>query len=244
VPTVRDVALPLAGICTSVPPVGEGVCRSCHGSPNPGWPQCYSCAQSQDQVSQPCSLIVPVTLYEIPSQLHHIMRGYKTNPDRDPAPRFRRDVAGMIGYFLHLHRQCIVNAAGGDWDIVTSVPSTSTRTGEHPLVRAIGMVPELDDSYEDLLVKGTKATTHNSASDEGFALRRQLSGERVVIVDDTFTSGARTQSAASAINTHGGTAIAIVPAGRVIAPGYAEHVKAYWDKQRNIPFDFERCCLE
>ena len=64
-----------------------------------------------------------------------------------------------------------------------------------------------------------------------------------MIVDDTFTSGARTQSVASAINRGGGVTIAIVPVGRVIKP-VGEHVKAYWEKQREIPFDFERCCLE
>lgn len=43
--TVRDVALPLATICTPVPRAGDGICDRCHRPPNPTYTRCWSCEQ-------------------------------------------------------------------------------------------------------------------------------------------------------------------------------------------------------
>lgn len=40
---------------------------------------------------------------------------------------------------------------------------------------------------------------HNKADDDAFTVSRPLSGERVLLIDDTLTTGARLQSAASAL---------------------------------------------
>ena len=107
------------------------------------------------------------------------------------------------------------------------------------------MVPPLRDSFLPLLKRGSVEVGHNVASDEGFAVTAPLEGERVLLVDDTFTSGARAQSAASAIKAGGGEVAAIVTVGRVINPGdtRAEHVQEYWDRQRRRAFRFDKCCL-
>jgi len=184
---------------------------------------------------------VPVSLYGIPSQLHHVLRNYKG--EHPLAATFRMQTAALIGHFLAEHSRCIEGAAGG-WQLLTSVPSSGARPGEHPLATAIRMVPPLRDQYEALLDKGSVEVGHNVASDDGFVLRRPLSGERVLLIDDTFTSGSRAQSAASTINNGGGTVAAIVTIGRVINPGFADHVQEYWERQRRQPFSFDRCCLD
>lgn len=187
---------------------------------------------------------MPISLYEIPSQLHHILRHYKSGSYPQTAPTFTMQVAAILGHFLALHGECIESAAGGGWDIITSVPSSKARPGDHPLTTAIRMLPKLRDTFEPLLQRGTVDVGHNVASDQGFALARPLGGERVLIVDDTLTSGARAQSAASAINNGGGEVVAIVAVGRVINPGFAENVKEYWDRLHRRPFSFDVCCLE
>ncbi len=245
--TVREVAESLTDICTPVPRAGAGVCDRCHGSPNPGWSTCWSCSNTESQVSAPCELVVPISLYEIPSQLHHELRYYKgayTGHYKDVATKFTTHAAALAGHFLAQHGACIATAAGGGWDVVTTVPSSGSRQGQHPLVSAINMVPGLRETHETLLGKGSVTVGHNTADDNGFAPLRQLGGERVLLVDDTFTSGARAQSAASAINLSGGTVVAIVPIGRVINPGYGDHVRDYWDGQRKQGFSFDTCCLE
>ena len=62
----------------------------------------------------------------------------------------------------------------------------------------------------------------------------------MLLVDDTFTSGARAQSATSALNNAGATVAAIVPIGRVISPEYNED---FWKRQSHLVFDFDVCCV-
>ena len=195
-------------------------------------------------MSRPCELVVPISLYEIPSQLHRELRHYKSGAIPEVEVEFGTHVAGLVGYFLARHGECIERAAGGGWELVTSVPSSSTRAGQHPLARAVQRVQSLSDQYEPLLDRGPVPLDHNTASDDGFTLRRELGGERVLLIDDTFTSGARSQSAASTINNAGGTVVAIVAIGRVIDPDFGDHVKEYWGRQRRQTFSFDACCLD
>jgi hypothetical protein len=242
VATVRDVALPLSTICRTVPRIGDGICTSCHGCPSPGWSKCWSCDTVESQLSQPCPVIVPISLYEVGYQLHHQLRTYKGAPS-EMSREFLIKTAAILGYFLRLHGPCIEQAAGGAWDTITSVPSSTDRDGEHPLVTAIKLLPDVRDQYEPLLERGTVQVTHTIASDEGFRALRSLHGERILLVDDTFTSGARAQSAASALNNAGGTVAAIAPIGRVITPGFSTTAADYWKKQGARSYDFDVCCV-
>src|SRR5450759_4572842 len=122
--TVRDVAVSLTGICTTVPAAGAGVCERCHGCPGPGWSDCNSCSQVDWQVSRPCKLVVPISLYEIPSQLHHILRHYKSGALPGLQAGFTTNVAALLGHFVTTHGQCIRAAAGTDWDVIAPVPSS------------------------------------------------------------------------------------------------------------------------
>jgi adenine/guanine phosphoribosyltransferase-like PRPP-binding protein len=74
-----------------------------------------------------------------------------------------------------------------------------------------------------------------------------VAGLRVLLIDDTFTSGANVHSAAPALTTAGAGVVAAVPVGRVIdtrdADRYPEKL-AFWRRQRGSPFTFEACCLE
>src|SRR4029077_735440 len=238
--TVRDLALPLATICTPVPRAGDGMCDRCHRPSNPPYTRCWSCEQVEGQVSQPCALIVPISLYEVGLQLHYQLKHYKDGDGSKMAWDFLVKTAALLGYFLQQHGGCIASAAGGHWDIIPSVPSSTDRPGEHPLATAIKLVPSLREQYEPLLGRGGAPVQHNTASDDGYEPLHTLGGERVLLVDDTLTSGARAQSAASTLNNAGAAVAAIVPIGRVIDPGYSQD---FWKRQSNLVFDFDVCCV-
>jgi len=248
VTALAEVAGPLAGICVPVPAadVAGRICVTCHTRRESGFDRCLSCRRVEAQVTRPCPVVVPVSLYEVRSQLHHYLRGYKSVAT---APGLRREfsmkVAALLCHFLRLHRGCIASAGGGDWSVMTCVPSSAGRSGEHPLVGALRAVPEVFASYEELLGVGGAGVGlgHNLASDDGFVAGRRLDGERVLVVDDTFTTGARAQSAASALTLAGAEVVAIVPVGRVVDPGW-EHVGAWWAAWRRRPFTFDTCCLD
>lgn len=186
---------------------------------------------------------MPVSLYEIPSQLHHYLRHYKSGRYPGRRHEFSLKVVSLLCHFLSLHRGCITDEAGCDWDVMTVVPSSGGRQGEHPLVRALRYVPSVFETYEELLEPGSAAVSHNQASDSGFRPVENLAGKRVLLVDDTFTSGARAQSAASALAGGGARVVAVVPVGRVIDPS-REQTREWWEAQKRLPFAFTTCCLE
>src|SRR6266536_285893 len=112
--------------------------------------------------------------------VHNLLRGYKDGPEELRA-RFLPRVAALLARFVDEHGKCI-----GHWETVTAVPSSKGRPGRHPLVRAIGMVSSM-------------------ASDHAFEVATRLGGRRVLLVDDTFTSGAELQSAARPLGGRRGT---------------------------------------
>src|SRR5580658_5533020 len=181
--TVSEIAVSLTGICTRVPSDGGGVCRLCHGRPGPGFDTCWSCHTVTSQLSLPCRLVVPISLYEIPSQLHHLLNRYKNSRHTHLHDEFGAKIVSLLAYFLHKHGSCIAEEAGCDsWDVIATVPSSQQRPGEHPLVSSIRRVQAIGDRYEDLLTSGAVEVRHLSASDDGFRVKRGLTGERVLLV--------------------------------------------------------------
>lgn len=195
-------------------------------------------------MSRPLTLIVPISPYVIPSQLHHVLRSYKDAPVAATRQELRARVAALLLRFLTRHGDCIRAAAGDDWDVLTTVPSSRERGGTHPLEQAIEIAPALRAQHERLLRPGEAALGHNQASDQGFEVVPNVERERILVVDDTFTSGARIQSAASALQLAGATVVAGVVVGRVIDPTFREESQAFWDAASRERFAFERCCLD
>jgi hypothetical protein len=243
-PTVEGLTDPFILTFTPPPQAGTGVCDVCHGSPNPGWSRCYSCAQTVAQVSRPVDLVVPITLCEAMGQMHHVLRSYKDSPDDGVRARMRLRIAALLYRFLATHRACTVNAAGRDWDVITTVPSSTGRAGAHPLELVIQHVPPVEQAHSTLLQRGPGVLGHNRASDDGYAVTRDVMGMSVLLVDNTFTSGARGQSAASALQLAGADVVAMVPVGRYIRPDFSPTTQAFWDNARATRFDFGRCCLK
>lgn len=195
------------------------------------------------QVSQPCRIVVPASLYQVGFQLHHFLKYYKDarHTSRD---EYAAKIISLLAYFVATHGPCIEAAAGTQWDLVTTVPSSKDRPGFHPLAAALDRVAGLRRQHEELLTKGTAAIDHLNANDKGYKATRRLDGESVLLVDDTFTSGARSQSAASALALAGADVVAIVPIGRVIDPHFNDTVKDYWQRQKGIVFSFDECAFE
>jgi predicted amidophosphoribosyltransferase len=126
---------------------------------------------------------------------------------------------------------------------VTAVPSSKGRAGQHPLVQAIGMVSSLAKHYEELLVPGRQPARHLAARDDAFIADARVDGRRVLLVDDTFTSGAQVQSAASALQLASAIIPAAVVIGRFTKPRFNEATRLLWERVSEREFTFDRCCL-
>jgi hypothetical protein len=229
---------------TMVPAAGPGVCAVCRSGPRPGYAVCFSCQNVLRQVSHPVTNVIPISLYTLNGQLWHVLRHYKDGSGRS-AELLATQVAAILARFTLKHLPCISAVLGGEPAIVTSVPSTRAqpRAGQHPLETAITRVGRLAPLYQPLLARGPAYVDHNWADDHAFTVPRRLGGERVLLLDDTFTTGARLQSAASALCLNGASAVVAVVIGRVIDPEWNENCRRIWDQARETPFIFDQCCL-
>jgi predicted amidophosphoribosyltransferase len=245
VATFREYTEPYLSIYTPVPSAGPGVCDVCHGAPNPGFDRCWSCSQTMRQVTQPLTLIVPISLYQTAGQLWKVLRDYKDGRTSSQRTRFTLQVAATIGRFLSSHWRCIAGQRGHPWDLIVTVPSSSGRIGMHPLRRALQMLPPPYGDHEaDVLKPGAVQVRHNRAEDDGFTVRGSVDGVRILLIDDTYTTGARIQSAASVLRHAGGQLVAAVVVGRVIRVSDSPATQALWDAAKARRFSFEQCCLE
>lgn len=242
-PTVQEYTDPYLWIYRRVPPFGSGVCEICHGAPGEGFTVCHSCYRTMGQVSHPADLVLPISLYRGGGQLAHVLWNYKNGPPSKSRQRHQLQVAATLARFITGHGACIRNVAGEEWDRITIVPSSQGREGPHPLEEAIGRARALQGSYVHTLQGGSKPITHLEASDEGYA-PCDVKGMRLLLVDDTYTSGARVHSAASALHLAGARVIAVVVVGRRINPGYSPETQALWNMVDKAPFSFDTCCLE
>ncbi len=235
---------PAAELCVRVPAAGRDVCPVCHGWRRPGFELCLSCQRVRRQLSNFCRLVAPVSLcVGEESRLYSVLTGYKSERAspywRDAR---RQQLAALFETFLAAHGGCIAERAGTRWDAIATVPTSAGRLGPHPLASLVAGIPSLAGAHVEPLSRGHAALGHLVASDDGYRCC-EPTGRRVLLLDDTFTSGARAQSAASALALGGATVVAIVPAGRMVRPAFGASA-AFWARQRRRRFELDVCCLE
>ena len=150
----RDYTDPYLATYAFVPPAREGVCIVCHTGAPPGSPTCRSCKETMSQVSHQTELVVPITLYRIPSQMWTVLRGYKDGYSETERTAHGVRVAATIARFLDVHRACIESVIGEAITLVTTVPSSRGRVGVHPLERAVRRASSISDLYASVLSRG------------------------------------------------------------------------------------------
>jgi predicted amidophosphoribosyltransferase len=242
VTTAEHYTDPYIAAYRRVPPIGDGVCGVCHRGVRSGAERCYSCNVTTRQVTMPVQEILPISLYEVPDQVWSILRNYKDSRVQQVREQLSTVVAATIARFTRRHWRCIIRMVGGEPSIVTTVPSTGGRMPPHPLVEAVQRSALLNPLHHDLLHLGDVPLRRLRASDRGFVSKYSLRGHRVLLVEDTFTSGTRTQSAASALRLAGADAVGVLVVGRVIEPGHSPDDRRVWDYGRAARFSFEICC--
>lgn len=235
--------------CTPIPPLGPGTCRICHGSASTRSGACTSCLQSCAQVPHPCRLIVPISLTEPSGRLHRVLIEYKRShrgPDRE---RFSHYLLTLLDHFLEGHHHCISRAAGGSWDLACVVPSTSPELHGvdtlHPLEALAGRAEHIGRLEPGLLERNPQVPlAHNHGSPRAYRVANPtLAGKRVLLLDDTFTTGARIQSAASTLSVAGAQVLACLVIGRVINPFFDASTRRFWTYASARPFSFSACSI-
>jgi hypothetical protein len=174
-------------------------------------------------------------------QLHGVLRDYKRLPGRQ-GQLLQRDVVAMFWRFLMEHEKCLARRCRvATFPIVTTVPSGSReRDAAQPLRKLVShLIGPTRSRYERLLVRSSAEVPPRTVDPTKYDAARQLSGEPVLLIDDTWTTGSNVQSAACALSRAGAGPIGVVVAGRHIHDDFADN----GDRLRQLPsrFDWSTC---
>jgi predicted amidophosphoribosyltransferase len=219
---------------------GAGVCEVCLNLTD-DYALCYACAHG----TQRLDAVVPISYSVAREQLHHALASYK-RLDGEVARRLQAQLAAVLWRFLAAHEPCVANAAGVQtqrFDLVTTVPSGDKgRDDRHPLRRIVGeLLAPTQDRHRRILDRSEHTTEPREFDPNKFTPRCELKGESVLLIDDTWTTGASAQSAAAALKQAGAGPVAAVVIGRHLNREWHENDRRLRGISR--PFDWDTCVV-
>ena len=211
-------------------------CAVCRGPAPPGSRRCYPC-DLHHQVAQGtlADLVVPIAFAvkggPHASRLWQYKSARIAGGDRDvpgpgscsgPGADVRAQAASrllaLLTVFIRDHGRCLWLASGvGRPSHVAVVPSARTRPGPHPLASLLA--PYLTLPWAGLTARPGQHPVRELDPDRFLAA--PVPGARVLLIDDTWTTGATAQSAAMALRRAGARSVVIVVLGRHVGPGPA-----------------------
>lgn len=234
-PTVAELTEAYGNVLLAPQP-GPGVCETCFNLTD-GYQRCYACAHGGRWLD----VVVPISYSVGGEQLHHALAAYKRTL-QPVAAHFIVQLAAVLWRFLSAHEPCISRTLGVPaFPVVTTVPSNDrARDHEHPLDRLVGqLVKPTRARFRRLLVRSAHPVQPHRFDVDRYHPIARLTDEPVLLIDDTWTTGANAQSAAAALKRAGSGPIAAVVIGR--------HLNRSWgsnDSQLNglpKPFDWDHC---
>jgi predicted amidophosphoribosyltransferase len=197
---------------------GQGVCGICFNLIRPECEQCRACRAGENHLD----VVTPISYSVGGSELHREIAAYKRYAE--PFVRYAvQDLAMILEHFLSIHELCV--GAGEPFHVVTTVPSSDRRRDQHhQLRRLVGeLVPSVSSRYQRLLVTSDLAGQTRSFDRGRYQAVQSLPGQRVLLIDDMWTTGASAQSAAAALRGAGASYVAAVAIGRHLNRDYADN---------------------
>ena len=234
-PTVAELSAPYGNVLLAPQP-GPGVCELCFNLTD-GYQRCYACAHGGHVLDA----VVPISYSVGGEQLHHALVSYKRTLE-PVATSFTIQLAAVLWRFLSLHETCITQSLGvATFPVVTTVPSNDrARDDHHPLHRVVGQfVKPTRERFRRLLVRSTHPAQSHRFDVDRYEPTSRLTDEPVLLIDDTWTTGATAQSAAAALKRAGAGPIAAVVIGR--------HINRRWGSNDSQltglpkPFNWNHC---
>lgn len=207
----REVMERVGGFFRNTMRVSGRTCLYCTGPSTTDL--CHRCASHRDQFGdQLADLVIPLTYAQgkQPKAMHqsaYTAYAYKNTP---PAAQCVQDMQLMVNAATAIHGGCIA-AIGGEWDSITFVPSTKRDLAppDQPTAGLALMVRKNSEPRRRfVLERGPNLDGHpRDVLADRFTLPDQwlewVAGKHVLVVDDTWTSGAKMQSATLTLKAAG-----------------------------------------
>lgn len=155
-------------------------------------------------------MVLPVVFAPKGSPIARYLWQYKSPRPSAEAAAAGEVLLALLLVFLRDHGACGWRSAGfGSPSHVAVVPTARARPGVHPLRRLIA--PHLGWQWAELAARPDQ---RERDLDPGRFDAAPVPGARVLLVDDTWTTGASAQSAAMALRRAGARSVVTVVIGR------------------------------
>ncbi|MDT7783979.1 MAG: hypothetical protein QOF58_2398 [Pseudonocardiales bacterium] len=200
------------------------MCVTCRRTTN-GFTRCWQCNQHFTEFgAELADEVVPVSLAEKDKQLARVLSQYKNSKFAEVRRHLTNELAYVLATFLARHEDCL-----GEFDLVTVLPSSQGR--KPPLTDVVGRRISLTSRRfaESLL---TRCENDRKMRPACYEVTVDVRGRGVLLIDDTWTSGASLQSSAVAMKRAG--------AARVVGLVIGRHLD---EPCVGEPFDWDECCL-
>jgi hypothetical protein len=185
-------------------------CTVCHGPVRPRYRRCYQCTQhlllAEGQLAD---VVAPISYAVRGTAFAAALGSYKSGHRR-----VAKSLLALMLAFLREHGPCVWRRAGmPEPSLLAVVPSGCGRPGAHPLARLV--VPFLGMPLVPLAIRhGEQGRDLNV----GRFVAARADGAAVLLLDDSWVSGASAQSAAVALKRAGAARVAVVVLGRHLNP--------------------------
>lgn len=223
----------VAPFLTMPPRAGDGVCGICRSWRSGDFPVCWNCQSAIERLGV-ATPVLAVSLYSKPSELREWLTFYK--PGRGHVVEAYGDLLRqMINDFLVAYGSAM-HEDFGPFDYAIPIPSAGSATGAvsglfEPSSRLLAPL-------RPALNFGARATVKAGTQDPSwFTVTGSVEGDRVVVIDDVYASGARAQSAASALRGCGAEVRVIFVVARRMNPEFTTAARRLWRRQVALGYD-------
>jgi hypothetical protein len=222
----------------STPPGSPAVCLVCRGPVRPGLDRCYQCGRH--------GLLGPGLLADAVVPICYAVKGTALAADlwrykswRTPSASARAAMLALLLTFLHDHGPCVWRHAGmAAPSRLAVVPTGCGRPGPHPLLELTS--PYLRLPLTRLTMWPGRQGRHLDI--QRFHAERTVARADVLLIDDSWVSGASAQSAAAALKLAGARRVAIVVLGRHLDPANPRAGQLV-ARLRAGPYDPSKCAV-
>jgi hypothetical protein len=232
----RRLRLTVPAICPVQPPaalpVQPPVCVVCRGPVRPGCVRCYQCGRHARLAwGLLADLVVPISYVVKRTALAVDLWRYKSWPA--PSARAQASLLALLVAFLHDHADCLwppgeIPAPGR----LAVVPTGCGRPGPHPLLELAG--PYLRLPLTPLVIRpgcqGRELDVNRFRADP-----TAVEGGSVLLLEDSWVSGASAQSAVAALKLAGAKHVVVVVLGRHLDPERRWPHRRQQPRKRPIP---------
>lgn len=195
-------------------------CDTC-GTPVDGYARCYRC--QHDRSAGVADIVAPLVYGIERTQSGILLRHYKDDVSGHARAQHSQILRRLLYLGIMAHQRCLETRVGQPVTARVAVPSLNDRAGVHPFTAIATAMNAVGDELALRQAAGATSDRVVSATQFDVVSARSLDGQHILVLDDTWTTGSRAQSAALALRAAGAGHVSVLVVGRWLSPGFGHN---------------------